>query len=194
LKSNNLAKVIFEHELEHSVCIQYHPKGIKGGVMPELDSHTLSESVPDGVKERVAPWHACGPPSGWERYGEVMRMYEHLWLVGVKVQLAEGESDVEEAARQWENLFGVRKVGRGEVGFTNAKMVFLEGIEGEEEGIKEIVIGVEGQGRLEGILRRARSEGLEVIPEVGGGAGTFKMLGVGWKVVLKDGNPVRSQL
>jgi hypothetical protein len=30
LEANNLAKVIFVHELEESVCIQYHPKGIKG--------------------------------------------------------------------------------------------------------------------------------------------------------------------
>jgi hypothetical protein len=30
LQSNKLAKVIFTHEGEESVCIQYHPKGIKG--------------------------------------------------------------------------------------------------------------------------------------------------------------------
>jgi hypothetical protein len=30
LEANNLAKVIFVHKLEESVCIQYHPKGIKG--------------------------------------------------------------------------------------------------------------------------------------------------------------------
>ena len=31
LESNGLAEVIFSHESEESVCIQYHPKGIKGG-------------------------------------------------------------------------------------------------------------------------------------------------------------------
>lgn len=30
LESNKLAKVIFTHQGEDSVCIQYHPKGIKG--------------------------------------------------------------------------------------------------------------------------------------------------------------------
>ena len=30
LETNNLAKVIFAHEFEESVCVQYHPKGIKG--------------------------------------------------------------------------------------------------------------------------------------------------------------------
>jgi hypothetical protein len=30
IEAKGLAKVIFEHDLEDSVCIQYHPKGIKG--------------------------------------------------------------------------------------------------------------------------------------------------------------------
>lgn len=30
IESNKLAKVIFAHELEDSVCIQYHPRGIFG--------------------------------------------------------------------------------------------------------------------------------------------------------------------
>lgn len=30
IQANDLAKVIFEHEYEDSVCIQYHPKGFKG--------------------------------------------------------------------------------------------------------------------------------------------------------------------
>ena len=30
LDSNKLAKVILTHENEDSVCIQYHPKGVKG--------------------------------------------------------------------------------------------------------------------------------------------------------------------
>jgi hypothetical protein len=34
IESNKLAKVIFAHELEDSVCIQYHPKGIKGSHTP----------------------------------------------------------------------------------------------------------------------------------------------------------------
>ena len=30
IEAKKLAKVIFEHEYTDSVCIQYHPKGIKG--------------------------------------------------------------------------------------------------------------------------------------------------------------------
>jgi hypothetical protein len=194
LQSHNLARVIFEHELEESVCMQYHPKGIKGGVMPELDSHFIKEGVVDGVKERVAPWHACGPASGWERYGEAMRKFGHLWLLGVKLQLGEKDRDVEGAARQWESLFGVKRVGRREVGFTNARMLFLEGKEGESEGLKEIVVGIEGRKKLQGVLRRARGEGFEVNEEAEGNGGTFAMLGVRWRFVLLEEGPIKSQL
>jgi hypothetical protein len=30
IKSKELAKVIFEHEHDDAMCVQYHPKGIKG--------------------------------------------------------------------------------------------------------------------------------------------------------------------
>ena len=30
IESNNLGKVIYSHEHDDAVCIQYHPKGIKG--------------------------------------------------------------------------------------------------------------------------------------------------------------------
>ena len=33
IEAKKLGKVIFEHEYPDSICIQYHPKGIKG----ELD-------------------------------------------------------------------------------------------------------------------------------------------------------------
>jgi hypothetical protein len=193
LQSHKLARVIFEHELEGSVCIQYHPKGIKGGVIPELDSHFMKEGVVDGVKERIAPWHALGPSSGWDRYGAAMRRSGHLWLLGVKLQLSEEDRDVEGAARQWESLFGVKKVGKGEVGFTNARMEFLEGKEGEGDGLKEVIVGVGGREELEGILRRARAEGLQVMNERGGG-GTFTMLGVKWRIVLLEDGTIKSQL
>jgi len=32
IEAKKLAKVIFEHEYTDSVCIQYHPKGIKGAL------------------------------------------------------------------------------------------------------------------------------------------------------------------
>jgi hypothetical protein len=35
LQSNKLANVIFSHESEESVCIQYHPKGIKGMLLED---------------------------------------------------------------------------------------------------------------------------------------------------------------
>ena len=162
--------------------------------MPELDSHTLQEGVPDGVKERVAPWHACGPASGWKRYGEAMKRYGYLRLLGVKVRLGVGDGDVEGAARQWEDLFGVGRVGKGELGFTNARMLFLEVRDGEREGLDEIIIGVERKTRLEETLQKARTEGLEVIPEAEGEGGTFAMLGVRWRMLLMDARPVKSQL
>ena len=34
LESKGLAKVIFSHEGEDFVCVQYHPKGIKGANPP----------------------------------------------------------------------------------------------------------------------------------------------------------------
>jgi hypothetical protein len=195
LQSNNLTKVIFEHNLEDSVCIQYHPKGIKGGVIPELDSHFPGESggVPDGMKERIAPWHACGPSSGFEQYREVMRQHCHLHLLAASLQLAPGDHDVEGAARQWEDLFGVKRVGKGEAGFTNARMLFLAGHDGEKEGLKEIVVGVEGVEQLSGILKRAGIEGLQILEERGR-AGTLWMLGVRWRFVLLDEGRIKSQL
>lgn len=195
LQSNSLAKVIFEHKLEDSICIQYHPRGIKGGVIPELDSHFPRESggVQDGMKDRIAPWHACGPSSGFEKYREVMRRHSHLHLLAASLQLAPGDHDVEGAARQWEGLFGVKRAGRGVVGFTNARMLFLKGKSGEKEGLKEIVVGVEEVERLSGILKRARSEGLEVMEERGGG-GSFPMLGVSWRFILLDKAQIKSQL
>jgi hypothetical protein len=30
IEEKGLGKVIFSHELEESVCLQYHPKGVKG--------------------------------------------------------------------------------------------------------------------------------------------------------------------
>jgi hypothetical protein len=32
LESKGLARVIFTHETEDSICVQYHPKGIKGAL------------------------------------------------------------------------------------------------------------------------------------------------------------------
>jgi hypothetical protein len=34
IKSKGLAKVIFEHEHGDAVCVQYHPRGIRGRFSP----------------------------------------------------------------------------------------------------------------------------------------------------------------
>ena len=34
IKSKDLAKVVFEHEHGDAVCVQYHPKGIRGRFSP----------------------------------------------------------------------------------------------------------------------------------------------------------------
>lgn len=41
IERNGLAKVIFSHEMEESVCIQYHPKGIKGSSCRYIVGHGL---------------------------------------------------------------------------------------------------------------------------------------------------------
>jgi hypothetical protein len=192
LQSKNMAKVIFEHKTEESVCIQYHPKGIKGGVIPELDSHFPKQGEEDGMKEKIAPWHACGPLSGFARYGKSMRRHSHLRFHTVVLQLAPGDQDTEGAARQWESLFGVKKVEAKHLAFTNATLKFSSANEGEKEGLKEIVIGVLGKENLDGILRRASAEGLGVRKEDYGGS--FEMLGVMWHFVLERENFLQSRL
>ena len=196
LITHNLAKVIFEHKTEESVCIQYHPKGIKGGVIPELDSHFPRQGEEDGMKESIAPWHACGPLSGFARYGDAMRRHSHLRLLSVDLQLASGDQDTEGAARQWESLFGLKRVERNQLAFTNASLTFLSGKDGEREGIKDIVVGVQGKEKLDRILGRASSEGLKVRRE--DGSGIFEMLGVRWHFVSENvsesENPRKSRL
>ncbi|KAE9380564.1 hypothetical protein N431DRAFT_552700 [Stipitochalara longipes BDJ] len=184
LTSHSLAEVIFEHKTEESVCIQYHPKTIKGGVIPELDSHFAKEGSPDGMKEKVAPWHACGPLSGFARYRDAMERHSHLRFLTIILQLAPGDQDVEGAARQWESLFGVERVEVNQVAFTNTFLAFLAGREGERERLKGIAVGVLGKENLDGILGRASVEGLEVHEEDYGGS--FEMLGVMWRFILED--------
>ena len=112
-----------------------------------------------------------------------MKRHGHLHLLGAILQLAPGDVDVEGAAKQWETLFGVKKVGIGEVRFTNSRLAFLNGQEGKSEGLKEIVVGVEGREKLLSILERARKEGFEVDERVGGKGGQFSMFGVTWRII-----------
>ena len=193
IESNGLAKIIFRHELKDSVCVQYHPKGLKGiaylqctkpqtdvdktcrigGVISELDSHHITPSNPDPLCARFSPWHACGPTSTHPTYSAGMKRHADLHFLGAALRLKPGEEDIQGAAKQWEDVLGVRAQG-AEVVFTNARMGFVEGVEGEAEGITEIRIGVEGKEMLKGIFQRAREEALKVDER----QGAVDMLGV----------------
>lgn len=191
IERNKLAKVILCHELEKSVCIQYHPKGIKGGVIPELDSHHHSDSHPDPLAEPFSPWHAVGPPETYPIYSAGMKRHGNLQLLSTTLRLAPGDHDTLTAAKQWEHIFGIQRGKKdGEIEFTNAKLSFLPGEQGKGEGITEIVIGVDGRERLDGIHRRASQAALTIDNE-----GRLHMLGVKWSFLwLGDSGESRCRL
>ena len=172
--SSNLGSVIFEHEHDDALCVQYHPKGIKGrlkalhgehkmlmelqgGVIPELDSHSPIPSNPTPLASRFSPWHACG--TDYVKYSAGMKRTSHLQLVGVTLALAPGDSDVGAATKQWEDMFGIPRSGN-ELYFANARVTFLPGSEGQVEGLTSITIAVQGRDRMAQILESARKEGL----------------------------------
>jgi hypothetical protein len=102
-----------------------------------------------------------------------MERYADLHLLGATLRLKPGEQDTHDAAKQWEEVLGI-KAQEGDVLFTNARMGFTDGVEGKAEGIVEIRIGVEGRERLTEIFERARYEGCKVDQH----QGTVEMLGV----------------
>jgi len=173
IESKGLSKVIYVHEHDDAVCIQYHPKGIKGGMMPELDSHKPSSAEPDPLGSRFSPWHPCG--NDYSSYVAGMKRCSELHLVGAVCRLAPGDSDTVAAARQWEEIFGVPRMG-DQLTFTNARMDFTKGVEGQPEGLVSITVAVEGTERMAGILDRAREEGLC-------GDGWINLVGVKWYFV-----------
>jgi len=170
ITSSGLGKVIFEHEEDDVVCVQYNPKGMKGGMMPELDSHRPSKENPKPLTSPFSPWHACG--SDYKAYSAVMKRNTHLQLSGLVCRLAPEDVRHEDAPRQWEDMFGVAR-SRDLLAFTNARLGFMRGEEGKPEGLVSITIGVTGQETLKGILDRANKEGLC-------GDGWINMLGVKW--------------
>ncbi|TVY46448.1 hypothetical protein LOCC1_G005653, partial [Lachnellula occidentalis] len=185
LQSNKLATVILNHESEDSTCIQYHPKGIKGGIIPELDSHPPSRTNPTPLQTRFSPWHACGPLTSYPAYSAGMKRHSDLLLISAACRLAPGDADVEGAARQWEDVFGVvrgKRQGEGASEFVNARLGFIPGMRGEAEGLVQICIGVQGTIALSGILDRAKRIG------VLGRDGAVQMLGVRWDFVLFEGD------
>lgn len=174
IESEKLGKVIWGYEHDDVVCVQYHPKGTKGGVIAELDSHAPSKENPTPLKTRFSPWHACG--SEYERYVQGMKRASHLSLEGCVLRLAPDDVGHESASRQWEEIFGVGR-SRDLLAFTNARLGFMRGKEGETEGLVSITVGVNGKQKFEAILDRASKAGLC-------GDGWINMCGIKWYFVL----------
>jgi hypothetical protein len=198
IESAGLSKVIFCHELDDAVCVQYHPKGIKGsihpnsesmfstnghigGIIPELDSHHSTPSNPTPLLARFSPWHTCGPPSKHSTYAAGMRRQADLHLLSTTLRLKPMDTDTVDASKQWEQVFGVKAEG-AEVAFTNATLKFIPGLAGEPEGIVEIRIGVEGKKRLGAIIELAKDERVVVDER----EGAVEMLGVRFHFVLAE--------
>ena len=177
-------KVIFSHPFKYEYpewegvkdegwCIQYHPKGMMGGMMPELDSHAESERNKDPLGERFSPWHACGKEYG--RYVKGMKEAGKLHLLGCMLKVREGDK-VEEAAEQWSGIFGIPRV-QNDLTFTNCSMGFVEGRKGEKEGLVSVTVGIEGNMRLQEIERRAKEAGVWKDD-------CIEMVGVKWSLTL----------
>jgi hypothetical protein len=102
-----------------------------------------------------------------------MKRHADLHLLGATLRLKPVDQDIRGAAKQWEDVLGVNAQENAVV-YSIARMDFVKGVEGQPEGIVEIVIGVEGDERLSGILERAKEQGCKVEK----GQGTVEMLGV----------------
>jgi len=177
IEERGLAKVIFSHGTEEALCVQYHPRGIRGGVMMELDTVYPTAKRTDPMNEEFSPYPSLGPNSRRSSYIDGMRKSSSLTLVGALLRLAPGDEDVEGAAGQWEAIFGIpRGKEKGLLSFTNMWVRFLPGEYGKKEGLDEIVIAVDERERLDGILNRARTlEGVRIHE------GVVEMLGVRWR-------------
>ncbi|KAF2998567.1 hypothetical protein E8E13_005776 [Curvularia kusanoi] len=174
IESRGLARVITAQEHSDTVFVQYHPKGVKGGMMPELDSHAASPNNPTPLKSRFSLWHACG--SDHKTYLSGMKRSAHLSLEGCILRLQPGDHDHEAAARQWENTFGVGR-SRDLLAFTNARLGFIAGQEGCSDGLISITVGVRGYDNLDAILQRAKQAGIW-------NNGGVQMCGVRWNFIL----------
>ncbi len=187
IETNNLSKVIWSHSHDDVDCVQYHPKGIAGGMMPELDSHRPSPQNPTPLESPFSPWHACG--SDFDRYSAAMRRCSHLKLVGATCRLAPSrpkKTDVEQAAQQWQDYFGVEREGNDRLKFTNARLTFVPGVEGLPEGLESITIAVKGKNRLDKLLEVVSREGLC-------GDGWTNLLGLRWYFVLQEEDAEKEQ-
>ena len=184
IETTKKARVIWGYEHEDVTCVQYHPKGIPGSIMPELDSHAPGANNPTPLSTRFSPWHACG--SNYDAYTTAMKRAAHLTLQGCVLRLAPGDSNHEGAARQWEELFGVVR-SRDLLAFTNARLGFIRGQDGLHEGLVSITVGVDGVDKLEAIRARAREAGMY-------GSEGIDMCGVLWHFVLTGHGESTSRL
>ena len=184
IEATGRARVIWGYEHEQTTCVQYHPKGIRGGVMAELDSHAPAADNPTPLSTRFSPWHACGPD--YNAYAAAMHRTAHLSVQGCVLRLAPGDSDHEAAARQWEDTFGVVR-SRDLLAFTNARLGFVPGRDGLHEGLVSITVGVDGTDKLEAIRARAKEAGVY-------GHGGVTMCGVQWHFVLTGHGEPTSKL
>jgi len=180
IEARGLAKVIWKNShADHKYpyhATQYHPKGIKGGMMPELDSMAPTPDFPRPMAERFGPWGACGPD--FESYGAGMRKSAHLRLQDVRLRLAPGDGDTAGAVAQWTEVFGV-PTSDGDLAFTNATMGFVKGEQGKPEGLDLITVQVHGKEKFDAILQRASEEGLC-------GNGWINLCGVRWYFEVAD--------
>ncbi|ETN45277.1 uncharacterized protein HMPREF1541_09108 [Cyphellophora europaea CBS 101466] len=186
------SKVIFQHPFSYSYpswngakdegfCIQYHPKGIAGGMMPELDSHKACERNPRPLTTRFSPWHPCGPD--YDRYLGVMKSTAHLHLRGCLLNLdAGGKVNANAALQQWSETYDI-PVRDTHLVFTNAQMSFARGHEGRSEGLLFITIRVDTRSQMQGILDRARAAGKTVHTD----GDWFEMVGVRWNFWTDEG-------
>lgn len=184
IETTGRARVIWGYEHDDITCVQYHPKGISGGVMAELDSHAPTAGNPTPLRTRFSPWHACG--SEYNSYAAAMKRTAGLTLQGCVLRLAPGDSDHEAAARQWEDIFGVVR-NRDLLAFTNARMGFVPGREGLHEGLVSITVGVDGLDKLEAIRARAKDAGVY-------GPEGIVMCGVQWHFSLTGHGELASKL
>jgi hypothetical protein len=140
--------------------------------MPELDSCGPSTRA---LTTRFSPWHACG--SDHAGYSAGMKRSAHLSLEGCVLRLQPGDTDHEGAARQWEETFGVAR-SRDLLAFTNARMGFIAGRQGQPEGLVSITVGVQGKDKLAAIMERAIEAGACADGR------RIHMLGVKWDFTL----------
>src|ERR1700761_8378370 len=101
--------------------------------MPELDSHSETETNPTPLTTKFSPWHAAGPNEN--AYIPKMKKHAHLSLLAAVCRLAPGDWGSELASTQWEQTFGVPR-SRDLIQFTNARIGFVHGEEGKREGIE----------------------------------------------------------